>query len=123
MSEENFYGMSELISAKGLEMIQPGNAPILQATGFKHPKLRKFRLDVNHINSIEDIKKILHTMNITMFSNDPLWEEIGQYFTTESVPRGYFKLLRKIGAKEIAKLDYYQIEEECNKILKNEKTN
>ena len=104
-------------------MIDPDNAPPIQETGFKHPKLRKFRLDVNYIKSFDDIRKLLHYMNITMFTDDPFWEHLGQYFTIESVPRGYFKLLDEIGEEEIAKLDWYQIEEECNKILKNEKTN
>ena len=86
-----------------------------------HPKVRRFKLSVNEIETLDDVKKILDLLDIRLQTDNPVWEEVGQFFTHECVPRGYIKLFDKIGAEGIAELHYHEIERECKKLLDEEK--
>ena len=85
-----------------------------------HPKVRRFKLSVDKLETLDDVKKILDYLNIRLQTDNPIWEEIGQFFTYECVPRGYMKLRQKIGDEGIAKLDYHEIEAEAKKLLSEE---
>lgn len=87
-----------------------------------HPKVRRFKLNVDTLETLDDIKKILEVLDIRIQTDSDLWEEVGQHFTTECVPRGYLKLREKIGDKGIANLHYHEMEIEIKKLLDEEKT-
>ncbi len=85
-----------------------------------HPKVRRFKLVVDKLETLDDVKKILDYLDIRLQTDNPIWEEIGQFFTYECVPRGYMKLRQKIGDEGIAKLHYHEIEAEAKKLLSEE---
>tara|TARA_R100000005_G_C4987901_1_gene195769 strand:+ start:819 stop:1109 length:291 start_codon:yes stop_codon:yes gene_type:complete len=85
-----------------------------------HPKLRRMKLDVDNLETLDDVKKILDLLDIRIDSDNPVWEEVGEFFTTECIPRGYMKLRKKIGDEGIAKLHYHEIEVEAKKLLDEE---
>ena len=85
-----------------------------------HPKVRRFKLSVDTIETLDDVKKILDLLDIRIQTDDRIWEEIGQFFTTECVPKGYMKLRQKIGDEGIAELHYHEIEAEAKKLLDEE---
>ena len=87
-----------------------------------HPKVRRFKLNVDTLETLDDIKKVLEVLDIRIQTDSDLWEKVGQHFTTECVPRGYLKLREKIGDKGIANLHYHEMEIEIQKILDEEKT-
>ena len=86
-----------------------------------HPKTRRMKLDVDKLETLDDVKKILDLLDIRVNTDIDTWEEIGYFFTIECVPRGYMKLYEKIGSEGIAELDYYEIEVEAKKLLLEEK--
>lgn len=85
-----------------------------------HPKTRRFKLSVDRIETLDDVKKILDLLDIRVQTDDPAWEEVGQFFAVECIPKGYFKLREKIGDEGIAKLHYHEIEKEAKKLLDEE---
>ena len=84
-------------------------------------KTRRYKLCVDNINTIEDIKKVLHAMNIQIQNDNIEFDGVSEYFTTEIIPRGYIKLLEKIGWEGIAKLDYDEIVKESDRLLNESK--
>jgi hypothetical protein len=82
-----------------------------------HPKTRRYELCVDKIETLEDIKKVLSVMKIRIETDNSVWEEVEEYFCLEVVPKGYFKLLEKIGWEGIAELNYNEIEIEASKLL------
>jgi len=89
-----------------------------------HPKTRRFELCADKIETLEDVKKILNSMHIRIDTDNPEWEKVEDYFCLEVVPKGYFKLLKKIGHEGIAELHYHEIEQQALKLLnEDEKTN
>ena len=82
-----------------------------------HPLSRRFKLNVDTIETLDDVKQILNFLDIRLQTTNPAWEEIGQFFTTEVVPRGYMLLRQKIGDEGIAKLTYEEIEKQCSDLL------
>lgn len=82
-----------------------------------HPKTRRYELCVDKIETLEDVKKILDAMHIRINTDNPAWEEVEQYFCLEVVPKGYMKLLDKIGWEGIAELHYHEIEQQALKLL------
>ena len=86
-----------------------------------HPKVRRFKLSVDKLETLDDVKKILDLLDIRLQTDNPVWEEVGQFFKLECVPKGYLKLHEKIGDEGIAELDYFEIERECKKLLDGEK--
>lgn len=92
-------------------------------TKVHHPKTRRFQLCIDKVETLEDIKKILDAMNIRIDTDNPDWEKVEDYFCLEVVPKGYFKLLEKIGHKGIAELHFHEIEQQALELLnENEKT-
>ena len=86
-----------------------------------HPKTRRMRLNVDKLETLDDVKTILDLIDIRVNTDIENWEEIGYFFDKECVPRGYMKLYEKIGSEGIAELDYYEIEVEAKKLLLEEK--
>lgn len=82
-----------------------------------HPKTRRYQLCIDKVETLEDVKKILNVMNIRIQTDNPAWEEVEKYFCLEIVPKGYLKLLDKIGWDGIAKLNYDEMELEASKLL------
>ena len=78
---------------------------------------RRYQLTVDKIETLEDIKKVLSVMKIRIETDNSVWEEVEEYFCLEVVPKGYFKLLEKIGWEGIAELNYNEIEIEASKLL------
>jgi len=83
---------------------------------------RRYQLCVKRLETLEDIKKILDVLQIRIDTDNPLFEELEYYFSTEVVPRGYIKLLEKIGYEGLAEMTMEEIEIECAKLLE-EKNN
>jgi len=73
--------------------------------------LRRFELCTERIGTLEDVKKILKTMQIRIDTDNPLYEELKEYFVVEVVPKGYVPLLHAIGHEEIAKMTYDEMEQ------------
>ena len=89
-----------------------------------HPKTRRFELCADKIETLEDVKKILNSMHIRIDTDNPDYESVKDYFKLEIVPKGYFKLLEKIGHEGIAELHYHEIEQQSLELLnENEETN
>lgn len=82
-----------------------------------HSKTRRVQLTVDKIETLEDVKKILDAMNIRIDTDNHKYESVKQYFGLEIVPRGYVKLLEKIGWEGIEKLHYHEIEEQATALL------
>jgi len=85
-----------------------------------HPKTRRFKLSVDTLETLDDVKKILDLLDIRIQTDSPIWEEVGQFFKVECVPKGYMKLVQKIGHEGIADLHYHEIESEAKKLLDEE---
>ena len=86
-----------------------------------HPKTRRYELCVDKLETLEDIKKVLSVMKIRIETDNSVWEEVEEYFCLEVVPKGYMKLLNKIGWEGIAKLNYVEIESEAAKLIEDSK--
>ncbi len=85
---------------------------------------RRYQLTIDKIETLEDIKKILDAMKVRMDTDNPDWEKVEDYFCLEVVPKGYMKLLQKIGHEGIAELHYHEIEQQSLELLnEDEKTN
>ncbi len=85
---------------------------------------RRYQLTIDKIETLEDIKKILDAMKVRMDTDNPDWEKVEDYFCLEVVPKGYMKLLQKIGQEGIAELHYHEIEQQALELLnEDEKTN
>ena len=82
-----------------------------------HPKVRRFKLSVNELETLDDVKKILDLLDIRIQTDNPIWEEVGQFFKLECIPKGYMKLRDKIGDKGIAELHYHEIEQQALELL------
>jgi hypothetical protein len=72
---------------------------------------KRYQLCIERIETIEDIKKIFNTMQIRIDTDNPLYEELKEYFAIEVVPKGYIKLLETIGEEKIAKMNYEEMEQ------------
>jgi len=91
-------------------MTAPYNKP-------NHTKTRRLQLCVDRIETLEDVKKILHLMKIRIDTDNTEYEDVKDYFCLEVVPKGYEKLLDKIGWEGIAKLHYHEIEQQALELL------
>ena len=86
-----------------------------------HPKVRRFKLSVDELETLDDVKTILDLLDIRIQTDNPIWKEVGQFFKLECVPKGYIKLRDKIGDEGISELHYHEIEREAKKLLDEEK--
>ena len=85
-------------------------------------KIRRFQLCVDKLETLEDVKKVLNAMKIRIDTDNLDYESVKDYFCLEIVPKGYFKLLEKIGHEGIAELHYHEIEQQALELLnENEK--
>ena len=86
--------------------------------------VRRYELCTERLKTIKDIKKVLKALQIRIDTNNPLYEELEYYFSTEVVPRGYLLVLEKVGYDEIANMTYEEIAQMGSELLnQNEKTN
>jgi hypothetical protein len=72
--------------------------------------LRRFELCVEKIETLDDVKKILEAMRIRIDTDNPYYQEVEHYFSTEVVPKGYIKVLEKVGYEQINKMTLGEIE-------------
>ena len=85
--------------------------------------IRRFELCTERLETLEDVKKILKALQLRIDTDNPLYEELQYYFSTEVVPPGYLKLYEKVGPDEIHKMSYNEIVQKGLELLQNEKTN
>ena len=84
--------------------------------------VRRYELCTERLKTIKDIKKNLKALQIRIDTDNPLYEELEYYFSTEVVPPGYLKVYEKVGDKiyemtleEIAHMGSELLSEENNK--------
>ena len=78
---------------------------------------RRYKLCADKIESLEDVKKIFALMDLRIQTDDPEYEEVKDYFCLEVVPRGYIKLIEKVGYEGIANMNWNEMESEASKLL------
>lgn len=88
-----------------------------------HSKTRRYQLCVDRIETLEDVKKILDVMRIQIQTDNSSWKDVEKYFCLEIIPKGYFKLLEKIGWEEMSKLNYDQMEKQAFELLNETESN
>jgi hypothetical protein len=79
--------------------------------------VRRFELCTEKLETLEDIKKVLKAMQIRISTDNPLYGELEYYFSTEVVPKGYIKVLEKVGYEEIGKMTWDEIAQMGNQLL------
>jgi hypothetical protein len=79
--------------------------------------IRRFELCTERLETIEDISKILKALQIRIDTDNPLYEELSYYFSTEVVPIGYFKVLETVGYEGIANMTYEEIAQMGSELL------
>ena len=84
--------------------------------------VRRFELCTERLETLEDVKKVLKALQIRIDTDNPFYEELEYYFSTEVIPRGYIKVLEKVGYEEIGKMSWDEIAQMGSELL-NEKTN
>ena len=84
---------------------------------------KRYELCIERLETLEDVKKILKALQLRIDTDNPLYEELQYYFSTEVVPPGYLKLYEKVGPDEIHKMSYNEIVQKGLELLQNEKTN
>ena len=84
---------------------------------------RRFQLDINRIEGLDDIKKILDALKIRIDTDNPLYEGLKHCFTTEVVPPGYVQLVETIGDEAVAKMSYEEMQKRIEILFENEQTN
>jgi hypothetical protein len=84
--------------------------------------VRRFELCTERLKTIKDIKKVLKALQIRIDTDNPLYEELEYYFSTEVVPPGYLKVYEEVG-DEIYKMTHEEIAKRGIELLQNEKTN
>jgi hypothetical protein len=72
-------------------------------------RVKRFELCTERLETLEDVKKILKALQIRIDTDNPLYEELEYYFSTEVVPPGYFKVYEKVGPDEVHKMTYDEI--------------
>jgi hypothetical protein len=85
--------------------------------------IRRFELCTERLETLEDVKKILKALQIRIDTDNPYYEELEYYFSTEVIPPGYLKLYEKVGPDEIHKMSYDEIVQKGLELLQNEQTN
>jgi hypothetical protein len=86
--------------------------------------LRRFELCTERLETLEDVKKVLKAMHIRIDTDNPYYEELEYYFSTEVVPRGYMKVLEKVGYEKINTMTLEEIEKMGLELLnQDEETN
>jgi hypothetical protein len=83
---------------------------------------RRFELCTERLETLEDVKKVLKALQIRINTDNPYYEELEYYFSTEVVSPGYLKLYQAVG-DEIYNMSYDEIVQRGVEVLKNEQTN
>ena len=84
--------------------------------------VRQFELCTERLETLEDVIKILKALQIRLDTDNPYYEELEYYFSTEVIPPGYLKLYEKVG-DEIYNMSYDEIVQKGLELLQNEQTN
>jgi hypothetical protein len=71
--------------------------------------IRRFELCTERLETLEDVKKVLKALQIRIDTDNPYYKELGHYFSTEVVPRGYLLVLEKVGYGGIVNMTYEEI--------------
>ena len=79
--------------------------------------VRRFELCTERLETLEDVKKVLKALQIRLDTDNPLYEELEYYFSTEVVPRGYLLVLEKVGYDGIANMTYEEIVQMGSELL------
>ena len=79
--------------------------------------VRRFELCTERLKTIKDIKKVLKALQIRLDTDNPLYEELEYYFSTEVVSRGYLLVLEKVGYEEINKMSTDEIAQMGSELL------
>jgi hypothetical protein len=79
--------------------------------------VRRYELCTDRLETHEDVKKVLKALQIRLDTDNPLYEELEYYFSTEVVPRGYIKVLDKMGYEEIGKMSWDEIAKMGSELL------
>lgn len=79
--------------------------------------VKKYQLCAEKLETLEDVKKILNALQIRVNTDDPLYEELKCYFTTEVVPKGYLLVLEKLGYEGIANMTWDEIAQMGSELL------
>ena len=79
--------------------------------------VRRFELCTERLETLEDVKKVLKALQIRIDTDNPLYEELEYYFSTEVVPRVYIKVLEKVGYDEIGKMSWDEIAQMGSELL------
>jgi hypothetical protein len=82
--------------------------------------IRRYELCTERLETLEDVKKVLKGLQIRIDTDNPYYEELEYYFSTEVVPPGYLKLYEKVGPDEIYKMSYNEIVQKGLELLQNE---
>jgi hypothetical protein len=85
--------------------------------------VRQFELCTERLETLEDVIKILKALQIRLDTDNPLYEELEYYFSTEVVPPGYLKLYEKVGPDEIHRMSHEEIERRGLELLQEPKNN
>ena len=86
--------------------------------------VRRYELCTERLETLEDVKKVLNALQIRIDTDNPLYEELEHYFSTEVVPRGYLLVLEKVDYEGIANMTYEEIAQMGSELLsQNEQTN
>jgi hypothetical protein len=79
--------------------------------------VRRFELCTERLETLEDVKKVLKALQIRLDTDNPLYEELEYYFSTEVVPPGYLKVYEKVGPDEIHKMTLEEIVQMGSELL------
>ena len=63
-----------------------------------HPKVRRFKLSVDELETLDDVKTILDLLDIRIQTDNPIWKEVGQFFNRVR-PKRLYKIADKIVMK------------------------
>jgi hypothetical protein len=81
--------------------------------------IKRYELCTERLETLEDVKKVLRALQIRLDTDNPLYEELEYYFSTEVIPPGYLKLYEAVG-DEIYKMSYDEIVQKGLELLQNE---
>ena len=83
--------------------------------------VRRYELCTERLETLEDVKKVLKALQIRIDTDNPLYEELEYYFSTEVVPLGYLKVYEKVGDKiyEMSMEEIAQMGSELSQKQKN----
>ena len=85
--------------------------------------VRRFQLCTERLETLEDVIKIIKVLQIRIDTDNPLYEELEYYFSTEVVPPGYVKVLEEVGSEKINQMTLEQIAQRGLELLQKSENN